>query len=199
MPLIKGEHVQSLLFHSDVADTREEELSGDVEQETLFHTDVIPARRSVTPIQPVPSDPLNAADLTQVDLFEETEQVKITRIEGCQVINPPVKRDWEEKKHKKKEWICTFVAPPDLWNQERDEWIQASTENKKDIAAFNKLKLNNGDMCTVIGIQTGGRPEPMAIGEKKRYLTFMKVTAIIPGIRGTSLKANVVQPKASRH
>ncbi len=91
---------------------------------------------------------------------------KVVRIEGCQVINPPVVREWEEKKQKKKEWICTFVAPPDLWSQERDEWIQAVTENKKDISVFNKLKLNNGDMCTVIGIQTGERDEPMAKGKK---------------------------------
>src|SRR6266487_4222776 len=91
---------------------------------------------------------------------------RMVRSEGCQVINPPVVREWVEKKQKKKAWICTFVAPPDLWSQERDEWIQAVTENKKDISVFNKLKLNNGDMCTVIGIQTGERDEPMAKGKK---------------------------------
>ena len=58
---------------------------------------------------------------------------RMVRIEGCQVINPPVVRVWEEKKVKKKEWKCTFVAPPDLWSQERAEWIQAVTENKQDI------------------------------------------------------------------
>ena len=123
---------------------------------------------------------------------------RLVRIEGCQVINPPVVRVWEEKKRKKKEWKCTFVAPPDLWSQERAEWIQAVTENKPDISALNKLKLDNGDMCTVIGIQTGQRNEPMAKGEKQRHITFVKVTAVIPGIRGTSQNANVLQPKA-RH
>ena len=123
---------------------------------------------------------------------------RMVRIEGCQVINPPVVWVWEEKKRKKKEWKCTFVAPPDLWSQERAEWIQAVTENKQDISALNKLKLNNGDMCTVIGIQTGQRDEPMAKGQKQRHITFVKVTAVIPGIRGTSQKANVLQPKA-RH
>ncbi len=123
---------------------------------------------------------------------------RLVRIEGCQVINPPVVREWEEKKQKKKEWKCTFVAPPDLWSQERDEWIQAVTENKKDIPVLNKLRLNNGDMCTVIGIHTGERDEPMAKGKKQRHITFVKVTAVIPGIRGTSRKANVLQPKA-RH
>jgi hypothetical protein len=123
---------------------------------------------------------------------------RMVRIEGCQVINPPVIRDWEEKKVKKKAWVCTFVSPPDLWSQERDEWIQAVTENKKDISVLNKLKLNNGDMCTVIGIQTGERDEPMAKGKKQRHITFVKVTEVIPGIRGTSKKANVLQPKA-RH
>ena len=122
----------------------------------------------------------------------------LVRIEGCQVINPPVVREWEEKKQKRKEWKCTFVAPPDLWSQERDEWIQAVTENKKDIPVLNKLKLNNGDMCTVIGIHTGERDEPMAKGKKQRHITFVKVTEVIPGIRGTSKKANVLQPKA-RH
>src|SRR5258708_29215679 len=77
---------------------------------------------------------------------------RVVRIEGCQVINPPVVREWVEKKQKKKEWKCTFVSPPDLWSQEADEWIQAATENRHDIPMFNKLKLNNGDMCTVIGI-----------------------------------------------
>ena len=123
---------------------------------------------------------------------------RVVRIEGCQVINPPVVREWEEKKIKKKEWICMFVSPPDLWNQERDEWIQAVTENKKDIPVLNKLKLNNGDMCTVIGIQTGERDEPMAKGKKQMHITFVKVIEVIPGIRGTSKKANVLQPKA-RH
>jgi hypothetical protein len=126
--------------------------------------------------------------------FSET----LVRLEGCQVINPPVVRFWHEKKRQKKEWKCTFVAPPDLWSQERADWIQAVTENTQDIAALNKLKLDNGDMCTVIGIQTGQRDEPMAQGETQRRLTFVKVTQVIPGIRGTSQKANVLPPKA-RH
>lgn len=121
---------------------------------------------------------------------------RVVRIEGCQVINPPVVREWEEKKVRKKEWICMFVSPPDLWSQERDEWIQAVTENKKDILVLKKLKLNNVDMCTVIGIHTGERDEPMAKGKKQRHITFVKVTKVIPGIRGTSRKANVLQPKA---
>src|SRR5438067_1434532 len=93
----KGELVQSSLFgagsdhtsqtahfHSDVGDTQEEALPGDVEQETLFQTEVKPARRTaLTPLQHVTSEPLNAADLTQVDLFGETEQVKIRTIEDC--------------------------------------------------------------------------------------------------------------------
>jgi hypothetical protein len=123
---------------------------------------------------------------------------RVVRIEGCQVINPPVVREWQEKNVRKKEWKCTFVSPPDLWSQEADTWIQAATENKQDIPVFNKLKLNNGDMCTVVGIQTGERDEPMAKGKKQRHITFVKVTAVIPGIRGTSRKANVLQPKA-RH
>jgi hypothetical protein len=85
-----------------------------------------------------------------------------------------------------------------LWSQEADEWIQAVTENKKDIPVLNKLKLNNGDMCTVVGIRTGERDEPMAKGNKQRHITFVKVTEVIPGIRGTSRKANVLQPRA-RH
>ena len=48
---------------------------------------------------------------------------RVVRIEGCQVINPPVVRMWEEKKQKKKEWLCTFVCPPDLWNQEADACV----------------------------------------------------------------------------
>jgi hypothetical protein len=133
----------------------------------------------------------------QAGVEQSTELAEtLVRIEGCQVINPPVVREWEEKKQKKKAWICTFVAPPDLWSQERDAWIQAVTENKKDIPVLNKLRLNNGDMCTVIGIQTGERDEPMAKGKKLKHITFVKVTEVIPGIRGTSKKANVLQPKA---
>jgi hypothetical protein len=120
----------------------------------------------------------------------------VVRIEGCQVINLPVVEEWVEKKVKKKKWMCTFVSPPDLWSQERADWIQAVSENKKEISVLNKLKLNNGDMCTVIGIQTGERDEPMAKGKKQRHITFIKVTEVIPGIRGTSKYANVLQPKA---
>ncbi len=144
----------------------------------------------------------DASLLTQHSIFQASGEhgaefsETLVRIEGCQVINPPVVRVWHEKKQKKKEWKCTFVAPPDLWSQERAEWIQAVTENKQAIAALNKLKLDNGDMCTVIGIPTGQRHEPMATGEKQRHLTFIKVTQVIPGIRGTSQKANVLQPKA---
>ena len=133
----------------------------------------------------------------QAGLDQSTECTeRMVRIEGCQVINPPVIEEWQEKKIKKKKWICTFVSPPDLWSQEADAWIQAVTENKQDIQVLNKLKLNNGDMCTVIGIHTGERDEPMAKGEKQRHITFVKVTEVIPGIRGTSRKANVLQPKA---
>jgi hypothetical protein len=53
-------------------------------------------------------------------------------------------------------------------------------------------------MCTVVGIQTGHRDEQMAKGDTKRRITFVKVTEVIPGIRGASKKANVLQPKA-RH
>jgi len=144
------------------------------------------------------SSPVQSS-IFQVGVDQGTEFAeRVVRIEGCQVINPPVVREWEEKKHKKKEWKCTFVSPPDLWNQERDEWIQAVTENKTDMSVLNKLKLNNGDMCTIVGIQTGERDEPMAKGKKQRHITFVKVTEVIPGIRGTSKKANVLQPKA-RH
>ena len=111
------------------------------------------------------------------------------------MINPPVVRVWEEKKRKKKEWKCTFVSPPDLWSQERDEWVQAVTENRNHRAVLNRLKLNNGDMCTVLGIRTGERDEPMTKGKKQRHITSVKVTEVIPGIRGTSRKANVLQPK----
>jgi hypothetical protein len=133
----------------------------------------------------------------QAEVAQGTECTeRLVRIEGCQVINSPVVRVWEEKKQKKKAWVCTFVAPPDLWNQERSDWIQAVTENRQDIPLLNKLRLNNGDMCTVIGIQTGQRDEPMAKGTKQRHITFVKVTEVIPGIRGTSRKANILQPKA---
>ena len=143
----------------------------------------------------------NTSLLSQDSIFQASEDhgkelaERLLRIEGCQVINPPVVRVWQEKKRKKREWKCTFVAPPDLWSQERAEWIQTVTENTQDISALNKLKLANGDKCTVIGIQTGQRDEPIASGEKQRRLTFVKVTKVIPGIRGTSQKANVLQPK----
>jgi hypothetical protein len=111
------------------------------------------------------------------------------------VINPPVVRVWEEKKRKKKEWKYTFVSPPDLGSQERDEWVQAVTENRNRIAVLNRLKLNNGDMCTVLGIRIGERVEPMTKGKKQQHITIVKVTEVIPGIRETSRKANVLQPK----
>ena len=104
----------------------------------------------------------------------------------------------DREKAEEKSVGLTFVAPADLWNQERSDWIQAVTENKQAIPALNKLRLNNGDMCTVVGIQTGHRDEQMAKGDTKRRITFVKVTEVIPGIRGASKKANLLQPKA-RH
>ena len=104
----------------------------------------------------------------------------------------------DREKAEEKSVGLTFVAPADLWNQERSDWIQAVTENKQAIPALNKLRLNNGDMCNVVGIQTGHRDEQMAKGDTKRRIPFVKVTEVIPGIRGASKKANVLQPKA-RH
>ena len=47
----------------------------------------------------------------QADEEPGTEEVeRLVRIEGCQVVNPPVVREWIEKKQKKKAWVCTFVA-----------------------------------------------------------------------------------------
>jgi hypothetical protein len=63
---------------------------------------------------------------------------------------------------------------------------------------LNKHHLARSDMCTVIGMYTGERDEPMAKGEKQRHITFVKATEVIPDIPGTSSKANVVQPKARR-
>ena len=51
-------------------------------------------------------------------------------------------------------------------------------------------------MCTVIGIQTDQRDEPIAKGEQQRHITFVKVTQVIQGIRGASKKANVLKPRA---
>ncbi len=51
-------------------------------------------------------------------------------------------------------------------------------------------------ICVRFGIKTGERDEPMAKGDVKRLITFVKVTEVIPGIRGASKKANVLQPKA---
>ena len=125
---------------------------------------------------------------------------EIVFIHDWQVINPPEvkrteKKDVLGKIVRRITWSCTFVAPPDLWTQERDEWISASTESKTDIAALNKKRLASGDMCTVTGICTGQRDEPMAKGEKQRHITYVKITEVIPGIRGASEKANVLPPK----
>jgi hypothetical protein len=138
----------------------------------------------------------------QADVVQGTEDgERLVRIEGCQVVNPPVVSEWIEKKQKKKAWVCTFVAPADLWNQERSDWIQAVTENKQAIPALNKLRLNNGDMCTFVGIQTGHRDEQMAKGDTKRRITFVKVTEVIPGIREQAKKPMCCNPKLgiSRH
>src|SRR2546429_9274887 len=104
MPQKKGEIVQSLLFvagsdpqpqsalfHSDVEDTQEEALHGDVQQETLFQPVALPARRTaLTPVQHVQSEPMNPADLTQTGMFEEVEQGEIRTIEDCFVTMKPI-------------------------------------------------------------------------------------------------------------
>jgi hypothetical protein len=52
-------------------------------------------------------------------------------------------------------------------------------------------------MCTVVGIQTGHRDEQMAKGDTKRRITFVKVTEVIPGIRGASKKCQCAATQSS--
>ncbi len=42
----------------------------------------------------------------QADVVQGTEDgERLVRIEGCQVVNPPVVSEWIEKKQKKKAWV----------------------------------------------------------------------------------------------
>src|SRR5690348_734111 len=165
----KGEIVQSSLFgagtdhtsktallHSDVGGTHEEAIPGDAQQETLVQPDAIPARRSaLPPVQHVPSEPLNSADLTQIDLFGETEQVKIRTIEDCFVTMKPIvditQKTEYGKTTKREEWKCTFTSPPDLWHMDNPAIIHVSAIDPETIKRAKAAKLQRGNYVTITG------------------------------------------------
>src|SRR5260370_37896131 len=85
---------QPLSIHNDVADTHVEELQGDVEPTPLV-AGAKPARRVVT-AKKVSSEPLDVSALTQQCRFEESEQVKIIKLEDSFVVAKPTARKEDE-------------------------------------------------------------------------------------------------------
>ncbi len=214
----KGEIVQSSLFgagsehtsqtahfHSDVEDTQEEALPGDVEQGSLFQADVRPARRTaLTPVQHVPSEPLNAADLMQVDLFGETEQVKIRTIEDCFVTMKPIvdvtQKTEYGKTTKREEWKCTFTSPPDLWHMDNPAIIHVSAIDAETIKRAKAAKLQRGNYVTITGNVKSESEQPMGNNAEPRMIIHLILIDINSIVRPSTAKTKTnVVPLRPRH
>ncbi len=218
MPRNKGEIVQSsffdagadhkpqtALFHSDVGNTQEEELSGDVEQGSLFHTDVLPARRiALTPVQHIHSEPLNAADLTQAGMFEEVEEMKIRTIADCFVTMKPIIDVTQKTEHgkatKREEWKCTFTSPPDLWHLDNPAIIHVSAIDPETIKRAKAAKLQRGNYVTITGKVKSESEQPMGKNAEPRMITHVILIDINAIIRPSAAKTktNVVPLRARR-
>lgn len=215
----KGEIVQSSLFgagtdhtsqtahfHSDVGDTQEEELHGDVQQETLFQPDVTPARRSaLTPVQNTPSEPLNAADLTQTGMFEEVEQGKIRTIADCFVTMKPIIEVTQKTEYgkttKREEWKCTFTSPPDLWHMDNPAIIHVSAIDPETIKRAKAARLQRGNYVTITGKVKSESEQPMGKNAEPRMITHLILIDINSIVRPSTAKTktNVVPLRVRKY
>ena len=205
MPHKKGEIAQSSIFHSDVADLKEEELQGDVEQGALFQADTIPARRSaLTHVQHVPSEPLNTTDLTQQDMFEEVEQLEIRTLADCFVEMKPIIEVTQKTEYgktiKREEWKCTFTSPPDLWHQDNPSIIHVSAIDPKTIKLAKAAKLQRGNYVTITGKVKSESEQPMGNNAEPRMITHLILIDINSIIRPSTAKTktNIAPLRAHR-
>lgn len=75
----------------------------------------------------------------------DTPEVQEVIVENCIVSSPP-----EYHRGKSGEsWHCSLIAPPDLFNQDREEIVEASTQTNADIA--RRLHLKPGDRVSLRG------------------------------------------------
>lgn len=158
-------------------------------QRSLFESTTTSVRRAA-PVddEPVSHEPLRSLDLTQQGMFAETEVQRVETFEGCKVDKPPV----VSGSGNKKEWVCTFRTPPDLWHQERNDLVHARTGTKELISMANKARLQPGDLATVVGIVT--LEQELMIEGKFTHLTFINITDIRPGLRASNSKINGRSP-----
>lgn len=193
------------LAHADVAETQDDRVPPGSDltvpplpaktaldphgarQRSLFAS-TPPSVRRTAPVddEPVSHEPLRSLSLTQSDMFAGTEehQQKTETFEGCKVDKPPVVM----LVNGKKEWVCTFRAPPDLWHQDRDDLVHARTSTKELVSMANRARLQPGDLATVVGIVT--LEQELMIEGKLTHLTFVNVTDIRPGLRASNQKVN---------
>lgn len=158
-------------------------------QRSLFESTTTSVRRAApADVEPVSNEPLRSLSLTQSDMFVETVVQRVETFEGCKVDKPPV----ISGSGNKKEWVCTFRTPPDLWHQERDDLVHARTGTKELISMANKARLQPGDLATVVGIVT--LEQELMIEGKFTHLTFINITDIRPGLRASNSKINGRSP-----
>lgn len=202
MPRNKVESSQYSLFNADVADTTEI-VAGDVEQ-VMFQAEVKSDRRGASPAQHDKLEPLNAADLTQTGLFEESEQREIRTLKDCFVTMKPVVEETQKTQNgktiKREEWKCTFTSPPDLWHIDSPTIIHASAINPETIELAKKAKLKRGNYVTITGIVTNEHEQPMGKGAEPRQIIYLILTEIKSVLRPSSAKTktNIVPLRARR-
>lgn len=121
-------------------------------------------------------DPHPESVFTQGLLFEAPEP-EITTIENCQAITAPVMQTVKGKK----EWTCAFTALPDLWHQDRDELIYASTTDIDVVRMASRTRLQPGDTAALKGIIT--LTQELIRGGKVTRLTYLHLMEIRAGLR----------------
>lgn len=123
------------------------------------------------------------AELTQGNLFEEPEQ-KVTTFENVLTMASPIIQTVKGKR----EWTCTFSAPPDLWHQDRNELVHARARGEETVKMANHARLQAGDFATIRGIVT--QEQELKQGERITKLTYLNLTEVRPGLRASNTRVH---------
>jgi len=172
------------------SDTLQPSPRADVREQPRFFP--APARSAAS--SPVPLSALAPA-LEQPDMFASEEEQTVQTKELCLVVSRPTVTTTIKNKKRVKEWLCVFTTPPDLWHQDSEEWVHATTNTQEGVTMAQHAKLKPGMLATLTGVITSTRVEDKAPGQKTRHITFMTVRALQPAGR---LGDNFVPPRRRR-
>lgn len=117
-----------------------------------------------------PAPPVQADDYEQASFGLETEPPQPVTFYNCVVKGTP---SLKTRKHEV-EWRCSIYGQPDLWQQERDDIIEARTSTQALMA--HKKRLQPGDVVTLTGYIT--QQDMIETGTRTQHITFVNVAAL---------------------